>query len=85
MEKFPLITVKWKDHYSLSGWVEISSLEEGIDDYINTTTGYKVFENDEYLVVSHTLSHDVTTVGDAMFVIKDTIVKVEILHENPTS
>lgn len=69
-QKIQLLQVQWLDHYSSQGWQDFP---QTVEDYVATSVGYRVYEDDKYLVLAQTLATN--AVADCMHIIKANIVK----------
>lgn len=69
-QKIQLLQVQWLDHYSSQGWQDFPT---SVEDYAATTVGYRIFEDDRYLVLAQTLASNAA--ADCMHIIKANIIK----------
>ena len=74
------IEVCWNDTFANTGWWTMESLVKEIDElpYLNTTTGYKVFENDIWLVVAMSHCSKQNVYGHVKYIPKGCIVSVTV-------
>lgn len=70
---YPMYRVRWKDHYSMSGWIDASTLE--IQDYINDSVGFLLHKGEAYTILGQTKGHDAHVFGDVIFILNTDIVE----------
>jgi hypothetical protein len=54
---FPRLVVTWRDAYSVDEWTDLKAAEP-IEDHVVETSGYLVKEDDRYLMLAPTISHE---------------------------
>lgn len=75
-EKNPprLEAIVWEDHYSLNGWGTVDEkISLGQREYIVTSVGYRLFEDQKKVILTHTLSHVAGSAAETMVILKSTI------------
>lgn len=71
--------VRWRDHYSNDGWTDPDHFEP--EDYVVTTIGFPVVENDLYLCIAGSYS-DSGMANSIMCILKTDILSREQKYES---
>jgi hypothetical protein len=77
--KFPLVRIKWQDHYSDIGWHPIRECSEE-SDARGDTIAYLIGENDREYIISSTLMSDGFAACDPLHILKCCIIEMQVLE-----
>lgn len=77
---YPLVTVEWSDHYFKEDFMSLEEIEaQASEEYIGSYTGYLVFENDLFYVVSSNswLGDEEDAIFPTMYILKCAVKSIE--------
>ena len=69
---YPVVYIRWEDHYETNEWTELSTHKP--EAYVNTTVGFLIKKDRKHYVVARTITPD--GMGDGiMNIMKKTVVE----------
>jgi hypothetical protein len=76
MDKFPIVIIKWNDHYDVSDWTEIDGYE--VQDFIHVSVGFLIKKTRKHYVIARTITPD-GKMDAVMNIIKKNVKEIKVI------
>ena len=75
-ESFPIVIVKWNDHYDVSEWTDIEGYNP--EDYVHVSVGFLVKTTRKHYVIARTITPD-GRMDAVMNIIKKNVTQIKTI------